>query len=96
MVRRYRKAYIEKFGAESLSETNNFGALFPSKYRSTPSLPTWWEFVQYLKSFSKFTTMDPHWRPVYVFCTPCSFTFKYMLKFEHLKVSNTKHGNLCY
>ena len=29
--------------------------------------------------------MDPHWRPVYVFCTPCSFHFKYILKFEHIR-----------
>ena len=67
---------------------NNYGSPFPT-FRSA-DWPTFWEFVQYVNSHAKLTTLDPHWRPVYVFCTPCSFYFKYLLKFENIKVSLTR------
>ena len=58
-------------------------------------MPTWWEFVQdLLESEGEAEGWDPHWRPVYLACTPCTFTYNTILKFEHLEkemvVSQTK------
>jgi len=83
IIKRYRKKYLEKFGFETLTEKNNFGSPFPTSQRSA-ELPTFWEFVQYLNSFSKYSTMDPHWRPINVYCTPCSFHYNFILKFENI------------
>ena len=86
---RVRRQLFFVSGAKNIFvHRNNFGAPYPTPHRSD-QLPTFWEFVQYLNSFSKVHTMDPHWRPTYVFCTPCSFSFRYILKFENFTVNNT-------
>jgi len=48
IVARFRKRAQAKFGSDFFSEKNNFGALVASPGRNSSSLPTWWEFVQYV------------------------------------------------
>ena len=66
-------------------DRNNTGAVYP--VQRSKEMPTWWEFVQYLLHKSRSYTFDMHWRPMYLFCTPCAFSFNHILKFENLKVS---------
>ena len=85
IVTKFRKKYLAKFGADSLANSNNQGALYPAL--RTSQMPTWWEFVQWVISFQSPHSFDPHWRPAYVFCTPCSFNYNYILKFENIMVN---------
>ena len=49
-MNRYRVAAVRRFGKEFFSRRNNFGAPLPlSKGRRTEELPTFWEFVQFVK-----------------------------------------------
>ena len=50
MVNDYRKSALKKFGSKFFEEKNNFGAPMPPKGPRTAQLPTFWEFVQYLKN----------------------------------------------
>ena len=38
--------------------------------------------------------MDPHWRPVYVLCSTCSFSFKYVIKFENLAAEQSMFAKM--
>ena len=51
IVNRYRAAALERFSREFFSRSNNFGAPLPvrKKGRRTEELPTFWEFIQYVK-----------------------------------------------
>ena len=50
MVNDYRKSALKKFGSKFFEEKNNFGAPMLPKGPRTAQLPTFWEFVQYLKN----------------------------------------------
>ena len=65
IVRGYRAAARDKFGADFLSEENNFGSPVPVKARLA-ELPTWWEFVQWLldSAENNLQVLDEHWSPV--------------------------------
>ena len=55
----------------------------PASGKRNPGLPSFWEFVQYLKEVKK-EEMDQHWMPVAGYCDPCKFQYKIIVKFEHL------------
>ena len=50
-MNRFRAAAVRRFGREFFSRRNNFGAPLPlrKKGRRTGELPTFWEFVQFVK-----------------------------------------------
>jgi len=50
MVNTYRKRALEKFGAEFFSEKNYFGCPVPPKGLRRKEMPTFWEFVQYIRN----------------------------------------------
>ena len=51
IVKRYRVAAERRFGRQFFSKANHFGAPLPvrKKGRRTAELPTFWEFIQYVK-----------------------------------------------
>jgi hypothetical protein len=49
-VSTYRKKAIEKFGKDFFNEKNHFGAPVPPKGTRIKELPTFWEFVQFVRS----------------------------------------------
>ena len=89
IVRLYRSEYLEKFGAESLSQANNYGAIVPiEKGRlRTANLPTFWEFVQWILRKHK-SHANEHWCPIIDYCSVCSMNYNYILKFEHYAEEN--------
>jgi hypothetical protein len=50
IVNTYRKRALEKFGAEFFSEKNYFGCPVPPKGLRRKDMPTFWEFVQYIRN----------------------------------------------
>jgi hypothetical protein len=50
MVDSYRAQALKKFGAEFFSEKNHFGAPVTPKGLRRRELPTFWEFVQYIRN----------------------------------------------
>ena len=44
-------------------------------------LPIFWEFVQYIIIHGK-EASNEHWCPNYLYCTPCTAHFQYIIKFE--------------
>ena len=89
IVRIYRPEYLEKFGANSLSKINNYGAIIPvteGKVR-TPNLPTFWEFIQWFLRNHK-SHANEHWYPMSDYCSVCSMNYNYILKFEHYAEEN--------
>jgi hypothetical protein len=65
IVAKYRSEAIKRFGANFFNEANNFGSpVNVTRGRRTADLPTFWEFVQFVKS-STVSRMDEHWCPVY-------------------------------
>ena len=50
IVDEHRKSAVKKFGSDFFDEKHNFGAPTPPKGPRTAQLPTFWEFVQYLKN----------------------------------------------
>ena len=84
IVSRYRRAALARFGADFFSAENNFGAVVPVKGGvRTADLPTFWEFVQYVKA-CRISRMDEHWKPVYEFCSPCHVNYESVIHFENL------------
>ena len=65
------------------------GAVFPAVREE--AMPTWWEFVQTLVSSTKVSSWDPHWRPAYLFCSPCTFSYNTILKFENLQQEQVRY-----
>jgi hypothetical protein len=49
-VNTYRKRALEKFGAEFFSEKNYFGCPVPPKGLRRKDMPTFWEFVQFIRN----------------------------------------------
>lgn len=86
MVSQYRQQAVKKFGKDFFEEKNNFGAPLPvmRSWRSS-SLPSWWEFVQYVLHLSP-SRYDEHWKPASLYCSVCSFHYNYILHFENIKV----------
>ena len=88
IVAKYRHLFIDKFGEEYLSKVNNYGAPIPVqdghyKMNRSSLLPTFWEFVQYVKDTDP-ESMDEHWKPMHLFCPICDVDFGYILKFENV------------
>ena len=92
IVTKYRAEYLEKFGANSLSKINNYGAIIPvtqgkeGKVR-TPNMPTFWEFIQWVLRKHK-SHANEHWCPMIDYCSVCSMNYNYILKFEHYAEEN--------
>lgn len=82
IVKRFRKAAIEKFGENYFSEENHFGSLLPRKKR-TADLPIFWEFVQYVIGIPP-RSFDEHWKPNYLFCSFCKIDYRAIVKHENL------------
>jgi len=85
IVSKYRNGAIQRFGPEYFSEDNNFGSPLPisSGWRSS-SLPSWWEFVQYILHTQP-TRYDEHWKPFSIYCAVCSFPYTHILHFENIQ-----------
>ena len=52
----------------------------------TPSLPTWWEFVQWIINNEGYKR-DLHFN-TYSYCAYCSFDFDYIIKHENYSQEN--------
>ena len=50
MVEKYRKMALKKFGESFFEEKNNFGAPVPPKGLRIKELPTFWEFIQFIRN----------------------------------------------
>ena len=90
IVRLYRPEYLERFGAGSLSQANNYGAIVPvekGKLVRTANLPTFWEFIQWFLRNHK-SHANEHWCPMIDYCSVCSMNYNYILKFEHYAEEN--------
>eukprot|EP00092_Neocalanus_flemingeri_P032094 GFUD01034882.1.p1 GENE.GFUD01034882.1~~GFUD01034882.1.p1 ORF type:complete len:436 (-),score=99.92 GFUD01034882.1:116-1423(-) len=85
IVKKYRKGAELRFGPDYFSKENNFGSPIPllSSWRSR-SLPSWWEFVQYILHTSP-SSYDEHWKPASLYCSVCSFPYNYILHFENIQ-----------
>ncbi|TRY76522.1 hypothetical protein TCAL_13639 [Tigriopus californicus] len=84
IVGRFRKAALRRFGSDFFSEANHFGAPVPvSNGRRNAKLPSFWEFVQYVKA-CRVSRMDEHFRPIYDFCSPCDINYETVIHFENL------------
>ena len=84
IVRKYRKAAINKFGKNFFSKENNFGAPIP-RHKRTGELPTFWEFVRYVLE-TPVRLMDEHWKPNYDYCSLCNIKYGAIVKHENLAV----------
>ena len=83
IVRLYRQKYLDRFGFDSLSKDNNYGAILPVTHgERTSKLPTFWEFIQWFLRENESHAYD-HWTPIFDFCSMCAFEYNYILKFEH-------------
>ncbi|XP_023323409.1 carbohydrate sulfotransferase 11 isoform X2 [Eurytemora carolleeae] len=83
IVRMYRQKSIQRHGETYYSKRNNYGSPYPVLHRIV-ELPTFWEFVQWIihKNVHKF---DEHWKPMYLYCSPCTHSYNYILKFESIE-----------
>ena len=63
IVAKYREEAKRRFGEEFFSAANNFGSPIKNTVgKRTEQLPTFWEFVQYVKEKP---SGDEHWTPVH-------------------------------
>jgi len=85
IVSQYRREAVKRLGEDFFAEKNNFGAPIPvmRTWRSS-SLPSWWEFVQYIIHTSPIN-YDEHWKPASLYCSVCSFPYNYILHFENIQ-----------
>jgi len=86
IVSKYREKAIQKFSSSYFSKSNNSGSPIPPSepFTRTADLPSWWEFVQYVKDTPP-GNHDEHWKPVSLYCTPCAYSFNYILHFENIQ-----------
>lgn len=85
IVSTYRQPAQARFSRDYFSEKNNFGApLKPQQTWRNADLPTWWEFVQYIKATPP-RHHDEHWRPASLYCSLCSLSYNYILHFENIQ-----------
>ena len=85
IVAKYRAAALDKFGESFFNKSNNYGTpVMPARNKRTANMPSFWEFVQYVKDTRPVEAMDEHWCPVSVFCSPCQIRYDYVVKFESL------------
>lgn len=85
IAKKYRTKAVSHFGQDFFSAKNNFGAPFHSKRRYNANLPTWWEFIQHVIN-TKPEQYDEHYRPVYILCATCSFSYNFIIKYEQINV----------
>ena len=81
---KFRNKYLEKFGVDSLSKENNYGALVEIDTKSgqrAPTDPTFWEFVQWFIS-EKHHLTNEHWIPISNFCGLCRLEYDYIIQSE--------------
>ncbi len=83
IVSRYRANAIAHLGRDFFSKENNYGAPVKVNGNRTAALPSFWEFVQYVK-VSKPQNMDEHWRPTTNYCSLCSIKYDIIVHFENL------------
>lgn len=82
IVSKYRQQAIDKFSKNFFSAENNFGSPVPVKSR-TKDYPSWWEFVQFVIDTSP-AHHDEHWMRSSEYCSPCQFSFNYILQFRNI------------
>ncbi len=83
IVSRYRKDSIHRFGKDFFSKDNNFGAPYEVQGFRTEAMPTFWEFVQFVKA-SNVAKMDEHWRPTTNYCALCNAHYENIFLFENM------------
>eukprot|EP00092_Neocalanus_flemingeri_P016665 GFUD01018028.1.p1 GENE.GFUD01018028.1~~GFUD01018028.1.p1 ORF type:complete len:470 (+),score=128.33 GFUD01018028.1:311-1720(+) len=85
IVTQYRNEAVRRLGEDFFAEKNYFGSPLPvmRTWRSE-SLPSWWEFVQYILHTSP-SSYDEHWKPASLYCSVCSFPYNYILHFENIQ-----------
>jgi len=83
IVKKHRTSYLHRFNQTSLDKIHHYGA--PYSVVRTDTMPTWWEFVQWLlSSATKAHRWDNHWMPTWSQCSPCTFRPNVILHFENL------------
>ena len=87
---RYRKDSVRHFGKDFFSVKNNFGAPYEVKGFRVESMPTFWEFVQFLKA-SRVTRMDEHWRPTTDYCAMCNAHYEHIFQFEDMDIGEAEY-----
>ncbi len=83
IVSRYRADAIAHLGRDFFSKENNYGTPVKVNGYRTAALPSFWEFVQYVKA-SNPQKMDEHWRPTTNYCSLCSIKYDIVVHFENL------------
>ncbi len=89
----FRPAAKEKFGEKFFSAANHFGSPMLESQTGlrgnrTKYHPTFWEFVQLLKTHMP-NQMDDHWRPVFHHCLLCKVNYSHVFKYENLEEETT-------
>lgn len=82
IVSEFREKALQHLGKDFFSSDNNFGAPIKVNGNRTVDLPTFWEFVQYVKK-TPHQRMDEHWRPANNYCSLCTISYDYYIKFEN-------------
>ena len=88
MVKEFRSQALARFGQEFFSKENNYGALYKVKTHRVYELPIFWEFVQWIIHGKG--EYNEHWCPNYLYCTPCTANFQYIIKYETMDVETDR------
>ena len=83
-----------QFGEEFFSPALHDGAPLPvSRSWRNSSLPSWWEFVQFVRHTPPHL-YDEHWRPASLYCSVCSIHFTHILHFENIQQEEAMFARL--
>lgn len=86
MVERFRGESVRRFGEAHLDAANGFGSpatVGDARTRDARN-PTFWEFTRTLMTGDP-AAMDEHWKPVALYCSPCSVEYEAVVHFERLQ-----------
>lgn len=82
IVSTYRPEAMQKYGGFHFTQSNHFGAVLkPTGKRTSPDLPTFWEFVQYIIN-TPVEFMEEHWAPQSYICSTCLVRYDTIVHFE--------------
>lgn len=67
----------------------NYGRKIVKTYRKNKNVkfkkePTFVEFIDYLIG-TDINSYDEHWKPIWLYCSVCEFTYDYIIKYEHFE-----------
>ncbi|CAL4062756.1 unnamed protein product [Meganyctiphanes norvegica] len=71
----------------------NYGRRIVKKFRKNKKVnskrePTFDEFVDYLIG-TDINSYDEHWKPIWLYCNVCEFSYDYIIKYENFKDENS-------